>query len=217
MIESRSPQTISVGSRAASASRSLRADALAARLDDRAHGVQERLARAGVVERREAAREHLDVAAGREPRAPQQPAAPRPTPSSAARGEHGRTQSAPGSAAARSSRWTSRPEAAAGDEHEALAALGELVGELHRDAAAERVADDRRALVAERGQQVAHAAGVRAERVVAARRRRLAVAEQVGRDQREVLAQRRATGSHVSDEFVIPCSSRSTGPGPALR
>ena len=73
-------------------------------------------------------------------------------------------------------------EAAAGDEHEALAALGELVGELHRDPAAERVADDRRAVVAERDHRVAHGARVGAERVVAARLRRLAVAEQVGRE-----------------------------------
>ena len=82
-------------------------------------------------------------------------------------------------------------EAAAGDEHEALDALGELVGELHRDAAAERVADDRRALVPERDEQVAHAAGERAERVVAARLGRRAVAEQVGGDHRVALAEPR--------------------------
>jgi hypothetical protein len=62
-------------------------------------------------------------------------------------------------------------QAAAGDEHQALASLRELVAELHRDGAAERVADHGNAVVPERGQQVPHAAGVRAERVVAARDR----------------------------------------------
>jgi hypothetical protein len=60
-------------------------------------------------------------------------------------------------------------EAAAGDEREALAALGELIGELHRDAAAERVTDDGGAIVTEGEEDVAHAAGVGAQRVVAAR------------------------------------------------
>ena len=82
-------------------------------------------------------------------------------------------------------------EPAAGDEREALAALRELVGELHRDAAAERVADDGRALVAERERDVAEPARKRAERVVAARLRRLAVAEQVGGEDREVVRERR--------------------------
>ena len=107
---------------------------------------------------------------GRDPPEPQRLRDRRgPCPDSA-RGEHRAAPSRrPGSAAARSSRWTSLAETAAGDEHEPLAALGELVGELHRDAAAERVPDDRDAVVAERGQQVADAAGVRAERVVTAR------------------------------------------------
>ena len=78
------------------------------------------------------------------------------------------------------------PEAAARDQHQALDALGELVEELHRHAAAERVPDDRRALDADRREQVADAGGVRAERVVAARRGRVAVADQVGRDHRVV-------------------------------
>ena len=82
-------------------------------------------------------------------------------------------------------------EPAAGDEHEAVRALGELVGELHRDAAAERVPDDGHVLVAERRDDVARRAGVRAQRVVAARRGRLAVAHEVRRDQREALAEQR--------------------------
>ena len=109
-------------------------------------------------------------------------------------------------------------EPAAGDQHQALGALGEQVGELHRDPAAERVPDDRHPLVAERVGDVARPAGVGAERVVAARRGRLAVAQQVRRDQREALGSAAApTRSHVSDELAIPCSSSSAGPLPAVR
>ena len=67
-------------------------------------------------------------------------------------------------------------EAAARHEHEALAPFGELIRELHRDAAAERVADDRRAIEAERATEVTERAGERAERVVAGALRRPAVA-----------------------------------------
>ena len=57
-----------------------------------------------------------------------------------------------------------------------------LVRELHRDAAAERLADDRGALDAEHAEEVAQRRGEVAERVVARRRRRVAVAGEVGRD-----------------------------------
>ena len=80
-------------------------------------------------------------------------------------------------------------QAAAVDEHEPLQALGELVGELHRDAAAERMADDGRRRDPEHRQEVAHPAGVGAERVVAARLARAAVAEQVGGDDGVVLGE----------------------------
>ena len=60
-----------------------------------------------------------------------------------------------------------------------------------RDPAAERVADDGAALEAEHSEQVADPGGVGAERVVAARLRRAAVAEQVGRDHRVVLGEAR--------------------------
>jgi hypothetical protein len=68
-------------------------------------------------------------------------------------------------------------EAAAGDQDQALGALGELVEELHRDATAERVADDRRPLDPDRRQQVADRRRVRPQRVVAPRRRCFAVAD----------------------------------------
>src|SRR5204863_8522843 len=73
-------------------------------------------------------------------------------------------------------------EAAARDQRQALAVLRELVGELHRDAAAERMADRGPALVAKNPHQVADPAGVGAEGVVPARLRGPAVPEEVRRD-----------------------------------
>ena len=81
-------------------------------------------------------------------------------------------------------------EPAAGDQDQPLDHLRELVGELHRDPAAERVADQRGALVAEREQQVAQAGGEAAQRVVAAAGRGGAVAGQVGGDHGVVAGQR---------------------------
>ena len=80
-------------------------------------------------------------------------------------------------------------QAAAAHEHQPLAVLGELVGELHRHAAAERVPDERRPLMAEGDQQIADPVRVRAQRVVAARLGRLAVAQQIGGDDGEALGQ----------------------------
>lgn len=54
-------------------------------------------------------------------------------------------------------------EAAARHEHQPLAQLGELIGELHHDAAAQRVTDEGRTLVPEGDQQVADSARVGAE------------------------------------------------------
>ena len=73
-------------------------------------------------------------------------------------------------------------EAAARDQRKPLDSLGELVEELHRDPAAERVTDDGGAVDADGRQQVADAAGVGAEGVVAADGCGVAVAEQVGSD-----------------------------------
>ena len=81
-------------------------------------------------------------------------------------------------------------EAAGGDQDHPLGALGELVGELHRDAAAEAVADDGDLVDAEQGEQVAHAVGVAADAVVGAGLRRQSVAEQVGRDDGVAAGQR---------------------------
>ena len=69
---------------------------------------------------------------------------------------------------------------AAADQHEPLAPFGKLVGELHRDTTAERMADDGDPVHVEHAQQVAHAAGVRGDGIVRPGLGRLAMAEQVG-------------------------------------
>ena len=99
-------------------------------------------------------------------------------------------RSAPGSAAARRTAPDLGPEAAAGDEHQPFHHLRELVGELEGDAAAEAVADQRRALVAEGDHQVAQPARQAAEAVVAAARLRFAVAGEIRRDHGVVERQR---------------------------
>ncbi len=99
------------------------------------------------------------------------------------------------------------PETTARHEHQPFAPLRELVGELHDDAAPERLADEGRALVPERHQQVAHAARERAERVVAARLLGRAVTDEIGGDDGEALGQlghdvppRRRVARHAVDE-----------------
>ena len=104
----------------------------------------------------------------------------------------------------RAQRRGHRPLDAAGpDEHEALGALGVLVGELHRDAAAERVADEGGAVDVEHRQEIAHAVGVGGDGVVAAGLVGAAVPEQVGRDDGvvagEVVEQRRPGRRVVAD------------------
>ena len=73
-------------------------------------------------------------------------------------------------------------EPAGGDQHHALGALGELVGELHGDTAAEAVPDDGHLVDAEDREQVSHTVRVAAQAVVGARLVRLAVPEEIGRD-----------------------------------
>ena len=73
------------------------------------------------------------------------------------------------------------PEPAAAHHDQALAQLGILIGELHRDAAAERLPDERRPLDAERSdEQIAQPARVGAERVVAERLGRFSVTQESG-------------------------------------
>ncbi len=90
-------------------------------------------------------------------------------------------------------------------EDHPVGALGELVGELHRDPASEAVPDHRDLVDAEHCQQVAHAVGVAADAVVGARLVRPPVPEQVGGDHGVVLGQSlddRRPGGVVGSEAV---------------
>jgi hypothetical protein len=103
-------------------------------------------------------------------------------------------------------------EPAAVHEHQPLAALGVLIGP-------ERLTDQRRAVVPEGVHQVAQHVGMAAKRILPARLGRLAVAEQVGGDDREALAQHRRdvrprsrAAGHAMDE-----QQDGTGPGRVIR
>ena len=164
-----------------------RVHALAAEIDDPPERVQERRARRAVRERGVAAQDLADVGVDAQPDAAEQ-APHRPAGTDELIVDEQREHELGAREAGRpQQRRDLAAEPAAAHEHEALAVLGELVGELHRHAAAERVPDERRPLVPERDQQIADAARVGAQRVVAARLGRLAVAEQIGSDDREVL------------------------------
>ena len=76
------------------------------------------------------------------------------------------------------------------DQDQPVHQLRELVGELHRDATAERMPDHGDPLDVEHAEQVPHAVGVGGDGVVGARLVGLAVAEQVGRDDGESLGER---------------------------
>ena len=168
MIGSCAPQTIRIGSRLGQVEAVRGRDLLAAGADHGAQGRQEGLAALGVGERGVAARHLGDVGArphpdAAEPAADRASPRARPMPAVARDEEVGAGQRGGAQHGA-----DLGAEAAAGDQHQALDHLRELVGELHRDPAAERVADQGRALVAEREQEVAQAGGEGAERVVAA-------------------------------------------------
>ena len=85
-------------------------------------------------------------------------------------------------------------EPAAVHEDEPLAALEELVRELHRDAAAQRVADEGRPIESERLEEVAHRVRVGPEGIVAARFRGFAVAEEIRGEDVVVLGEAREDG-----------------------
>jgi hypothetical protein len=106
-------------------------------------------------------------------------------------------------------------EAAARHQRQAVEALRELVSQLHRDPAAERVPDVAGPLDLERDHQVANPAGVGAQRVVAARLGGIAVAQQVRSQHREVTGQlrqdlipgRRAPGDAVDQHYRRPLAA----------
>ena len=70
-----------------------------------------------------------------------------------------------------------------------------LIGELHRHAATERLADHRHRRDAQRAEQVAQPTRVRAEAVVAERLRRLPMAEKVGSEHKVIRCERRHDGA----------------------
>jgi hypothetical protein len=115
-------------------------------------------------------------------------------------------------------------EPAAGDEDQALAQLRVLIGELHRHAAAQRVPHERRPLDAEHLQEVAHAAGEGAQRVIAARLGGGAVAQEVGGDDVVALGQRgrhrlpgeRGRADAVQQDDGLPLSPAAVADGVAV-
>ena len=159
-----------------------RVDGLAAGVDDAAGRGEERAAAVGVAEGGEALPGRGASRLGRQPR----PRQARPTVSTRSRTQldamTGRTHSAPGSVADRSSGLTLRPRPPLETRTSALDPLGEQVAELHGDAATEGVADESDAVDAEPVEEVAQGGGVRAERVVTDRLRGGAVTEEVGDD-----------------------------------
>src|ERR1700742_250729 len=78
-------------------------------------------------------------------------------------------------------------DAAGADQDQSFDEMRELVRELHRDPAAERMADDGGPLDVQDGKQVAHPVGVRRDRIVGAWFVRLPVTQQVDGDHREPL------------------------------
>jgi len=107
----------------------------------------------------------------------------------------------------------------AAHQDQALAALRELIRELHGHAAPERLADDGGPLVPERVQQVAQRVGMGAERVLVTGLVGLPLPEQIGGQAREPLGQRRhdvpprhgATGHAVHDQQHRPLAGDSVG------
>src|SRR2546427_365534 len=156
--------------------------ALAPRVDDGAQRVDERLAAVRVAERGVALPDLLQVGRGAEAGAPDEARHPSHRVEEPLRADDGQHPLRAREGRRAQHRVHLAPEAAARHQHQALAALGELIRELHGDAAAERVPDDRGARNPEHLEEIADAVRVRAERVVAARLGGAAVAEEVRGD-----------------------------------
>ena len=153
---------------------------LAPEIDDRPQRVQERGPRVAVGERGVTAQDLLHVGVHAQPD-PAEQAPDEPADAQDAFVDHERQHELGARKAGRAQQGVDlAAQAAAAHEDQALAVLGELVGELHGDSAAQRVPDDRSPLVAQRREQIANPARVGAQRVVAPGLGRLAVAERSG-------------------------------------
>ena len=160
-----------------------RRDLLAVDVDHRAQRLQERLARARILERAERSSDRLDE----DGLSPAERPSPAPTRSIAPRtmgwAPRETSADAPGSGrpgAAGSPRGRGRRSRPAPAARPCAGTARRRPSRPHRRASA----DERRRLDLERREQVADHRRVGAERVVAARRRRVAVADQVGDDHR---------------------------------
>ena len=216
MIGSRAPQTISSGSVLGQVEAVEGGDALALGADHRAQGREEGLAarrRRRARRSRGRPRRRRRWAAGRPSPRPRPSTEPTWLPTPAVGGDE---EIGAGQRRGAQDRAHLGPEAAAGDQHQALDHLRELVGELHRDAAAERVADQGRALVAEGEQQVAQAGGEAAERVVAAAGSESPWPGQVGGDH-GVVAGQRLDHRRASSRRCRPSRGSAAAPGPRRR
>ena len=189
---------------------------LAARVDDGPDGAHERLPVGRLRQRR------VRAPRLRRPLGPQSPVVEEPGHGVAPAPHHGRKEHGHHVLGARQRQAAKDPahlaaEAAAVDEHQALAQLRVLVGQLHGDPAAERLADHGCPLDLEDGQQVAQTAGVGAEGVVPERLGRFAMPDQVGGDDGEVACQQRHHLGPRRELPAMPWTRSSTGPSPARR
>ncbi len=158
------------------------ADRLPTGIDHRAAGGQERPPGVGVGQRGQ----RLPGLRGAGTDRGQSDPAPEPQrgithPVQPARGQHRQHEFAAGQRGRPQQRVEFAAQPARADQHQPVDPFGKQVGQLHRDAATQRMPDHRRRRHVQGIEQVAQAGGVRSERVVAQGFVRLAVAEQVGR------------------------------------
>ena len=183
------PQTMRVGTPSARYARSEHRDHLALPVDARAQGAQDGPPGLGVGQRVEHGEDLLGIATERRIEHAEEPG------TDAARHPDGRESEQrhqdldAGNGSEAEQRAHRAPDPPAAHQHQALAALGELVGELRRHPAAERVAHHGGSLDLQDGQEVAHPVGEAGDGVVGPRLLRAPVAEQVRRNHRVVLGQ----------------------------
>ena len=162
------------------------ADALSADVDDGAGRGEEGPAALPVTERGEAAPDGVEVGTGVPPQLRGGPPQELHAGQDGSGGDDAEDLLGAGQGGGPQDEVDLSPEPTARDQHEAVDPLGEEVVELHRDAAAERVADERDAVDAQVVQQVAQRGSMGAEGVVAQGLGRVSVTEEV-REQHPVV------------------------------